>query len=808
MSMVKKVVLPIKGMACVGCAIKIEKSLGKVAQVKEARVNFATEKATIVVEESVSLFSLLKAVRNSGYDVSASQVELHITDMRNTSCANTIEKALRKTEGVLEAKVNFGAEKVSVVYIPTVVDPEELVRVVDSTGYTAKLPQIRPEAIEDEDILKMREAWNRFKYSLVPGSIIMVLMVIHYMTSIKISLYVPITLILGFPVVFIWGWPTQRSALKSYRNLSPNMDALIFLGSIPPYFMGVLGIWFPYITFVEMGVWIMIFHLLGIYLTVKAKGRASQAIKKLLKLGVKNARILRDGNEVEVPISEVKVGNIMIVRPGEKIPTDGKVFEGESTVDESMATGESMPVRKRKGDEAIGATVNQQGLLKVKATRVGKDTFLSHVIKMVQECQGSKIPIQEWANRITGYLVPTVIGYSLLIFALWMFFPGFFVGFIGRFEFLPWVNASLPIWILAFLAMVAVLVISCPCALGLATPTALMVGSGLGSEKGALIRRGEAIQTMKEVKAIILDKTGTLTKGKPEVTDVISFGVGEDKKVLYYAASVEKGSEHPLGQAIVNRARELQLRLDEPKSFQAITGMGVKGIINGAEVRVGKPELVDGAKQEPKLQEKLNELQEQAKTAMVVTVDKKVVGVIAVADTLKEGTVEVVRELEQMGLKTIMLTGDNQKTAEAIAKEVGISKVYAEVMPDQKVEAVQRAQQEYGMVAMVGDGINDAPAITASNVGIAIGTGTDIAIEAGDIILVRGDISGVVAAIKLSKATFRKIKQGYFWAWFYNASAVPIAGLGLLHPMIGALAMAMSSFTVTMNALRLRKAKI
>lgn len=806
--MVRKIVLPIKGMACVACAKKIEKSLGKVTGVKEARVNFATEKATIVEDKSVPLSALLKAVRDPGYDVSTKRIELRITNMRCATCAQTIEKAFKKTEGVIEVAVNFAAENAFVTYIPTVVDPGELVKVLEKTGYTAKLPEAKPEAVEEEDIRKTREAWNRLKYSLIPGSAIMILMVIHYMTPIDVPLYVPITLVLGFPVVFIWGWPTQRSALRAFRNRSPNMDSLIFLGSTPPYFMGIVGIWFPYITFVEMGVWIMIFHLLGRYLEVKSKGRASQAIKRLLKLGAKNARILRNGQEVEVPISEVKVGDIMVVRPGEKIPTDGEVIEGKSAVDESIATGESLPVGKKPGEEVIGATINGHGLLKVRTTKVGKDTFLAQVVKMVEECQGSKIPIQEWADRITGYLVPTIIGYSLLTFALWMIFPDFFVGIIRGFDFLPWVYPNLPLVILAILATVAVLVISCPCALGLATPTALMVGSGVGAERGVLIRRGEAIQTMKEVKAIILDKTGTLTKGKPEVTDVMPFGAGEEKRVLYYAASVERGSEHPLGRAIVNRAKEMKVKLDEPQSFEAVTGMGVKGVVNGAKVLVGKPELVDGGKLEPGVQEKLKELQEQAKTAMIVAVDKKVIGAIAVADTLKEGTTEVVRELEQMGLKTIMLTGDNRKTADAIAREVGISEVYAEVMPDQKVEAVQRAQREHGMVAMVGDGINDAPAITASNVGIAIGTGTDIAIEAGDIILVSGDISGIVTAIRLSKATFRKIKQGYFWAWFYNGTAVPIAGLGLLHPMIGALAMATSSFTVTMNAMRLRKAKI
>ncbi len=683
-------------------------------------------------------------------------------------------------------------------------------RVVEGAGYQVLSTgdEERPEEAVAEDMRRTQEAWNRFKYSLVPGSIIMVLMAVHYMSPVSIPFYVLFTLLLGFPVVFIWGWPTQRSALKAFRNLRPNMDSLIALGSAPPYVMGIAGLWFPYVTFVEMATWIMIFHLLGRYLEVKARGRASQAIKRLLTLGAKNARVLRAAGEMEVPITEVEVGDVMIVRPGEKIPTDGEVLEGESAIDESMATGESLPVEKKPGNEVIGATVNGRGLLKVRATKVGRDSFLSQVVKLVEQCQGSKIPIQEWADRVTGYMVPTVIGYSLLTFILWMVFPGFFVGFIERFDFLPWVNPDLPGLVLAILATVAVLVISCPCALGLATPTALMVGSGFGAERGVLIRKGEAIQTMKEVRAIILDKTGTLTKGKPEVTDVVSSDAHSEEQVLYYAASLEQGSEHPLGEAIVNRARNQGIRLDEPRSFEALTGAGVKGVVNGIEVLVGKPEILENGGLEPEMQDRLNALQGEAKTVMTVVADNSILGMIAVADSLKEGTAEAIRELQGLGLKTIMLTGDNRSTAEAIAREIGIDEVYAEVLPGEKVEMVTRAQQKYGMVAMVGDGINDAPAIMAANVGIAMGTGTDIAIEAGDIILVRGEISGIVSAIRLSKATFSKIRQGYFWAWFYNGTAVPIAGLGLLHPMIGALAMAVSSFTVTMNAIRLKKARI
>lgn len=807
----KRVSLSIAGMSCASCVSHVEEALRKMGGVSQVSVNLATEKAIIEYDPTVvGVGSLVNAVADSGYEAVGDHVTLEIRGMTCASCVAHVEDALTQLDGVLSARVNLATERASVEYVADAVAIEDIRRVVESVGYQVlgADSEERPEEAIEEDIRRTTEAWNRFKYSLIPGSIIMVLMALHYMTPVSVPFYVLVTLVLGFPVVFILGWPTQRSALQAFRHLRPNMDSLIALGSAPPYLMGIAGLWLPYVTFVEMATWIMIFHLLGRYLEVKARGRASQAIKRLLTLGAKNARVLRNAEEVEVPISQVAVGDVMIVRPGEKIPTDGEVIEGESSIDESMATGESLPVEKKPGDDVIGATINGRGLLKVKATKIGKDSFLAQVVKLVEECQGSKIPIQEWADRVTGYMVPTVIGYSLLTFALWMIFPGFFVGFIERFDFLPWVNPDLPRSVLAILTTVAVLVISCPCALGLATPTALMVGTGLGAERGVLIRKGEAIQTMKEVSAIILDKTGTLTKGKPEVTDVVSFDGSDEARVLYFAASLEQGSEHPLGEAIVSRARTLGIKLGEPRSFEAVTAAGVKGEVDGIDVLVGKPEMLGDGGLEPAIQHSLNALQAQAKTVMLVVVDESVVGMIAVADSLKDGTTEAIRELQHLGLRTIMLTGDNRSTADAIAREIGIDEVYAEVLPDQKVDMVTRAQHEHGMVAMVGDGINDAPAIMASNVGIAVGTGTDIAIEAGDIILVRGDISGIVSAIRLSKATFSKIRQGYFWAWFYNGTAVPIAGLGLLHPMIGALAMALSSFTVTMNAVRLKKARI
>ena len=494
----------------------------------------------------------------------------------------------------------------------------------------------------------------------------------------------------------------------------------------------------------------------------------------------------------------------MIVKPGEKIPTDGVVVKGDSSVDESMATGESMPVSKTVGDEIIGATVNQEGLLHVEATRIGKDTFLAQIIKMVEEAQGTKVPIQKFADDVIAVFVPIVIGVAILTLVSWVVFPTPFNSVLNwGAPFLPWVDVTLPQVMLGISAMISVLVIACPCSLGLATPTALMVGTGMGAKNGILIRRGEAIQTMKEIKAIVLDKTGTITKGQPEVTDVVSNGM-EEEKLLYYAASLEQGSEHPLARAIIRTAMERGIDLTQPNDFKALRGEGVVGKIGESEVIVGKPSLLSSFP----MADEFSRLQKEAKTVMAVGVDGEPAGIIAVADTLKEDSVLALKEMARMGLKTIMLTGDNQATADAIASQVGISEVYAEVMPDQKVKVVMEAQEKYGMVAMVGDGINDAPALAQANVGVAIGTGTDIAIESGDIILVRGDLTGLVTAINLSNATFDKIKQNLFWAFFYNVVSIPLAILGFLHPVIAETAMAMSSITVVTNANLLRRTRI
>jgi Cu+-exporting ATPase len=607
------------------------------------------------------------------------------------------------------------------------------------------------------------------------------------------------------PVLFVLGRRTYVSAIKSVRYLTFNMDFLIALGTFAAFITGPLGFFLPIKDYSAIASMIMAFHLTGRYVEAKARGRASQAIKKLLKLGAKTAVVVRGNKEIEIPINEVKIGDIMIIKPGEKIPTDGIVIKGESAIDESMISGESLPVEKKKNDKVIGATVNQDGVLYIKATKIGKDTFLSQVIKLVEEAQGTKVPIQEFADKITGFFVPIVLVIAALTFILWIVFPGLLQNIAGFFDFLPWIDFSVGNIALALFAAIAVLVIACPCALGLATPTALMVGSGMGAEKGIFIRRGEAIQTMKEVKTVIFDKTGTITKGKPDVTDII----GKNKKeIIQIAASVESVSEHPLSKAIVKYAKEKKIKLSEVKNFKAERGRGISARLGNKLILIGNRKLMNENKiKVDNYEDNIISLENQGKTVMILAVNKKILGLIAVADTLKEDSKIAITELKKIGLKTVMVTGDNKRTAAAIAKLVGIDEVLADVLPGEKLKKVEELQKS-GMVAFVGDGINDAPALKQANVGIAIGTGTDIAIEAGDIILSQGDLTGVVSSIKLSKETFKKIKQNLFWAFGYNIVAIPLAILGILHPVIAEIAMATSSITVVTNANLLRRKKI
>ncbi len=753
----------------------------------------------------------------------AEKTTLKIGGMSCAACAAAVENALKRADGIISASVNIATERATVEYDPNLVTSETLARIVDESGYQvvgSDDDDLGQAEAPDDDIVKMRTARSRMLGSWLFTVPIMLWMIPEMFYGIMwpspTAMHVGMIL-LAAPCLFIFGRPTFRTAYKAVTHKSTNMDVLIALGTGSAFMTGPIMFFAPIANYSGVAAMIMSFHLTGRYIEETAKGRASQAIKRLLELGAKTARIERNGHEMEVPIEDVVPGDVMLVRPGEKIPTDGEVLEGETSVDESMATGESMPVKKAPGNPVIGATVNQNGFVKVKATKVGKDTFLSQVVRLVEEAQGTKVPIQEFADRVTSIFVPTVLIVALSTLILWLVFPNQLRSVAASAaKLIPWVNPDLGAVTLALSATISVLVIACPCALGLATPTALMVGSGIGAENGVLIRKGEAIQTMKEVKVVVFDKTGTITKGKPEVTDVAPKEGFTEHEVLGLAASVESGSEHPLGAAIVRGAKDRGIDVRLPRDFESITGKGVRASVEGKTVLVGSRRLVLGNGQDsalaesalPELESEIRRLEEEAKTTVIVSVDGQIAGLIAVADPLKEDSELAIRDLRGMGLDTAIITGDNKRTAAAIAKKVGISHVLAEVLPEGKVGEVRRLQERFGTVAMVGDGINDAPALTQANVGIAIGTGTDIAIESSDITLVRGDLSGVVTAVKLSQATFRKIRQNLFWAFFYNVIAIPVAIMGLMHPVISEIAMAISSITVVTNANLLRKAKI
>ena len=820
----KKITLKITDMSCASCAQAVEKALNKAEGVTEAQVNFAAEKAYVTYDPAQSSREqLIEVVKNSGYGVKEEKAKtsFKIGGMTCASCSAAVEKALNKSEGIYEANVNIATEKGSVEYDPEVLSKNDFREIVKNSGYellsfedeeTDKSSENAEDELSD-DMKKVKEAkkkmWGTWAFT-IPIMLWMIPEMFFGVAWPNMQIFNLGMIVLAIPPLFVFGRKTFITAYRAVSHGSANMDVLIAMGTGAAFITGPAVFFTPIANYAGVSAMIMAFHLTGRYIEETAKGRASQAIRKLLELGAKTATIIENGNEKEVAIEDVQPGNIMLIKPGEKIPTDGEIVEGETTVDESMATGESMPVKRKEGDEVIGATVNQNGLIKAKATKVGKDTFLSQVVKMVEEAQGTKVPIQEFADKITGIFVPTVLVIAVSTFVLWLIFPDALreVGFWAQ-SFLPWVDPTLGTFTLAIFATIAVLVIACPCALGLATPTALMVGSGIGAENGVLIRKGEAIQTMKDVHTIVFDKTGTITKGKPEVTDLIAAEKSSEEKLLQLAASVEAGSEHPLGEAIVRGAKDREIEVKEIKNFNSVTGKGVKAEVEGKEVLVGSRKLMEEAGIDTSsFEAELKRLENEAKTAMLAAADGQMLGIVAVADALKEDSIKAIAELKKLGLKTAMITGDNQRTAEAIAREVGIDHVVAEVLPDGKVDKVKELQAQFGIIAMVGDGINDAPALTQANVGIAIGTGTDIAIESSDITLVRGDLSSVITAVKLSRATFKKIKQNLFWAFFYNLIAIPVAIMGLLHPVIAEMAMATSSISVVTNANLLRRENV
>ncbi|MGD8700638.1 MAG: heavy metal translocating P-type ATPase [Gemmatimonadales bacterium] len=820
----------IEGMHCASCAQHVERALQGVPGVKRASVNLATERATVEYElGSLQLEQLSRAVKDAGYGVKSrpEKVVLDVAGMHCASCAQNVERALQRLEGVSAASVNIATDKATLELWPGQARIEDLKGAVEAAGYAvtaverpgAERRMARERERLQEDQRKVERARQRMVWAWAFTAPIMAWMIpemaFGLMWPSKVAFNAGM-IVLAAPVLFVWGRETLAGGLRSLVNRSPTMDSLIAIGSTVAFTTGFvtlghdLGLAPRLLNYSGVGAMIMAIHLTGRYVETKARGRTSAAIQKLLSLEAKTARVERDGGETEVPIEEVEVGDVLVVRPGEKIPTDGEVVGGHSSIDESIATGESLPVEKSEGDEVIGATINKEGMLRVRATGVGEDTFLAHVIRMVEEAQGSKVPIQEFADRVTAVFVPTVLAVAVATFLAWLLFPSAFRSVAEwASTFIPWVDPSLGRVSLAIFASVAVLVIACPCALGLATPTALMVGTGMGAENGVLVRSGAAIQTLKQVDTILLDKTGTITRGEPGVTDVVPAADWKEEDVLRYAASAEAGSEHPIGQAIVDEAVERKLKLVESKHFEALVGRGVRATVSNRVVLVGNARLLEEEGVDVgKLRSPLERLEDEAKSAMYVTVDGRPAGVIAVADRLKDDSRQAIAELKRFGLEPVMLTGDNERTAQAIAREVGIDRVLANVLPDQKVNEVRRLQKDGRSVAMVGDGINDAPALKQANVGIAIGTGTDIAIEAADVTLVQGDLSAVVRAIRLSRATFRKIRQNLFWAYFYNVIAIPVAILGFLHPAIAEAAMALSSINVVHNSARLRKVDI
>jgi len=807
----EKIDLPIEGMTCAGCAQTIESALSHADGVRKVNVNFPNATARIeYIPSKTSPADLAAVVEKSGYKVkpTESSIELKISGMTCAGCVSNVEKALKAVSGVSKASVNLMTTLASVSFDANRAAPESLIAAVQKSGYGAEVARAAEiQAPSDDTEKHLAEAQRRLIIAWALTLPVAILMFLH-MTHIWMPPAMDwIEIVLALPVLAIAGAQTFEKGFKTARHLAPNMDALIALGTGAAFITGPLKLaGMPIQSFAAVAAMIMAFHLTGRYLEARARGRASQAIRKLLELGAKTARVEQMGQEVEIPIDQVHPGDMIIIRPGEKIPTDGQVFTGQSAVDESMATGESLPVDKAPGDFVIGGTINTTGALKIRATKVGKDTFLAQVVRIVQEAQAAKVPIQALADRITGVFVPIILALALVTFLAWLFAP-VAMGAIAEFAapYLPWVTPDASPLSLAVYSAVSVLVIACPCAMGLATPTALMVGTGAGAQQGILIRHGDAIQSMRDIKAIALDKTGTLTHGKPAVVGVAA-GDNSGPAVLGLAASAERASEHPIARAIVNAATGEGLPLQDITEFRAIAGKGITGKIAGQWVLVGKEKyLQEEGINTAALSVAIDAYENQGFTTVLVAADGHAIGAIAVADTLKPEAKDALATLRARGLHLAMITGDNERTARKVAADLGIDRVLANVLPEAKAEAVKQIASEFGSVAMVGDGINDAAALAAADIGIAIGTGTDVAIESADVVLVKGDLNTLVTAIDLSNATFAKIKQNLFWAFGYNLVAIPLAVVGLLHPLVAEAAMAISSITVVTNSLRLRR---
>jgi Cu+-exporting ATPase len=811
-----RVSIHITGMSCATCAATIEKGLSEIPGVEQADVNFASEKASIKYDPTkVDLARIKDTVSQLGYGVATRKSIFPVGGMTCAACVARVEEALSSVPGVISASVNLASEKATVEYLEGT-ELADMRRAVKDAGY-----ELGPEVQALEDVTsaaqrEIRVLRNKLIVAVILAASIMILGFSPPFAGRPYLLWA-----LATPVQFWAGLQFYRGAWAALKHKTSDMNTLIAVGTSVAYFYSVIaviapnlfaaGVLEPHLYF-DTSAMIVTLILLGRFLEARARGQTSEALKRLIGMQPKTALVVREGEQREISVEDVRVGDLILVRPGERIPVDGIVRQGYSSVDESMITGESIPVEKKVGDEVIGATINKTGSFQFEATKVGKDTTLAHIVRMVEEAQGSKAPIQRLADVIASYFVPTVIGIAIVTFVVW-----YFVG-------------PSPSLTFALLNFVAVLIIACPCALGLATPTAIIVGTGKGAEHGILIRNGEALERAHKINTVLLDKTGTLTRGEPVVTDVVAAPFSSAEEILRLAASAEHSSEHPLGEAVVKAALEKKLELSPSSDFNAIPGQGVEALVEGKKLFLGNLKFMkERGLSLNELESKAAELLEEGKTVMFLGLDTQVAGIIALADTLKPGAKEAVQELRKMGIETAMLTGDNRRTAESIAREAGIDRVLAEVLPEHKAREVKKLQEGGRVVAMVGDGINDAPALAQADIGIAIGTGTDVAMETGDITLISGDLMGVVTAISLSKRTMRTIKQNLFWAFAYNTALIPIAagvlylafgktgvpsGLhfilgeyGFLNPILAAAAMAASSVTVVSNSLRLRRFK-